>query len=84
MSARLASSNSSSSSLRISSRRAAGFLELEVGGGLAHPAFEIADVGAQIMPDEVRALFVAGLDQHPAAPASLSASRIATSLPEFE
>jgi len=85
---------------------AARFLEFEVGGGLAHPAFDIADVGAQIVPEEMRALVVSGLDQHPVAPArrrcararpmvwmsevferrkpSLSASRIATSLLEFE
>ena len=41
---------------------ARGFLELEVGGGLAHALLEVADVGFEIMADEVRPVFVAGVD----------------------
>ena len=61
--------SSSSSSRRISSRRRRGFLELEVGGGLAHPLLEVADVGAEVVADEVRPLLVAGVDQHAVAQA---------------
>src|SRR5690606_24511894 len=38
------------------------FLEFEIGGRLAHPAFQILDIGAQIVADEVRPLLVAGVD----------------------
>ncbi len=55
------------SSLRISSRRAAGFLELQVGGGGAHPAFQFLDIGAQVVADEVVALVVLDIDHHPVA-----------------
>src|SRR3954469_21812668 len=41
-----------------------GFLELEVGGGLAHAVLEVADIGLEIVADEVRALLVAGIHHH--------------------
>ena len=47
----------------------AGFLELEVGGGFAHALLEVADVGAEVVADEVRPLLVAGVDQHAVAQA---------------
>src|SRR5690349_769516 len=40
------------------------FLELEVGGGLAHALLEVADVRLEVVPDEVRPLVVAGVDDH--------------------
>ena len=40
--------------------QAPGFLELEVGGGLAHALLEVRDVGLEVVTDEVRPLFVAG------------------------
>ena len=39
-----------------------GFLELEVGGGLAHPLLEVAEIGLEVVADEVRPLVVAGVD----------------------
>src|SRR5690606_5034341 len=44
--------------------QAAGFLELEVGGGFAHPLFQVLDIGAQVVADEVVARLVAGIDQY--------------------
>src|SRR5690606_28536581 len=43
--------------------QAARFLELEVGGGGAHAFFEVLDVGAQVVADEVVAFRVVDLDQ---------------------
>src|SRR4051812_42354882 len=34
--------------------QARGFLELEVGGGLAHPLLELADIGLEVMANQVR------------------------------
>src|SRR3546814_8846093 len=39
--------------------QAPGFLELQLGGGVAHLLFEVLDVRAQIMPDHVRGLVFA-------------------------
>src|SRR3954470_17129661 len=39
--------------------QARGFLELEVGGGFAHPLLEVADIGLEVVADEVRAIVVA-------------------------
>ena len=44
--------------------QAGGFLQLEVGGGLAHALVQVADVGAQIVADEVRGVGIAGVDHH--------------------
>ena len=44
-----------------------GFLELEVGGGLAHPLLEVGEIGLEVVTDEVRPLLVAGVDDHPVA-----------------
>src|SRR5947209_13625218 len=38
------------------------FLELEIGGGLAHPLLEVGDVRLEVVADEVRPLVVAGID----------------------
>src|SRR3712207_8247852 len=43
--------------------KAGRFLEFQVGGRLAHAAFEIFDIGAQIVPDEVRRLLIPGVDE---------------------
>ncbi len=42
--------------------QAAGFLEFQIGGGVAHAFFEVLDIGAQIVADEVVALVIAGVD----------------------
>src|SRR5688500_8759631 len=43
------------------------FLELQVGGGFPHPLLKVADVGAQVVANEVRPLLVAGVDHQPLA-----------------
>ncbi|OMP13126.1 hypothetical protein COLO4_02235, partial [Corchorus olitorius] len=42
--------------------QAAGFLEFEVGGGIAHLLFELLDIGAQVVADEV--VLALGIDVH--------------------
>ena len=42
--------------------QAAGFLELEIGGGGAHALLEIGDVAAQIVPDQMHITRDAGVD----------------------
>ena len=42
-----------------------GFLELEIGGSLAHAFLEVGDVGLEVVADEVRALLIAGVDDDP-------------------
>ena len=39
-----------------------GLLELEVGSGFPHPLLEIADIGLEVVADEVGPLVVAGVD----------------------
>ena len=41
-----------------------GFLELEIGGGFAHPLLEVGEIGLEVVADEVRPLVVAGVDHH--------------------
>src|SRR3546814_8209708 len=41
---------------------AAGFLEFQVAGGLAHPLLQVRYVSAQIMADEMGRILVAGVD----------------------
>ena len=41
---------------------ARGFFELEVCGGLAHALLEVSDIGLEVVPDEVRPLLVAGVN----------------------
>src|SRR5687768_3673815 len=60
--------------------QAGGFLELEVGGGFAHPLFQLADIGLEVVADEVRALVVAGLDQHAVAQRDVAQDRKSTRL----
>src|SRR5688572_7710137 len=43
---------------------APGFLELEVSGGLAHALLEVRDVSLEVVSDEMRPIFVAGVDDH--------------------
>ena len=43
--------------------QAAGFLELEVGGGVAHALLELGDVGAQIVADQMDVARDAGIDR---------------------
>ena len=40
--------------------QARGFLELQVGGGLAHAPLEVGDVGLEVVADQVRRALVAG------------------------
>src|SRR6185369_10881842 len=44
--------------------KACSFLELEVGRGFAHPLFEVADIGFEVVPDEMRPFLIASVDDH--------------------